>query len=101
MGKNKKKKNKFKKYQKTSQYDQKILNTMADQFEEYVNAIDTYVIKEEMSESGYQKGIDTVKKLIKKLRKGDESIFENGMYEKAINATRDGNKFESIDYDYY
>ena len=56
-----------------------------------------------MSEESYQKAIKQVKKLVKKLKRGEvDKVFESEeMYEKAIAAARDEKKYEQIDYDYY
>ena len=100
MGKKKKKKRNL---QYSGDYDKTSLKAMGNQLNEYVNEIDKFVIKEEMSEESYQKAIKQVKKLVKKLKRGEvDKVFESEeMYEKAIAAARDEKKYEQIDYDYY
>lgn len=51
------------------------MSIIADSLEEYINYIKTYVIFNNMSEDEYNKYISTAEKLIKKLRKGDPSVF--------------------------
>lgn len=48
---------------------------IADSLEEYINYIKTYIIFNNMSEDEYNEHIQTAEKLIKKLRKGDISVF--------------------------
>ena len=48
---------------------------MADRLEEYVYFAKNYLIIEGISPEDKKKAIKVVKKLIKKLRKGDTSVF--------------------------
>lgn len=53
----------------------KKMTKIADSLEEYVNYIKTYIIFNNMTEDEYNEHIKIVEKLIKKLRKGDPSVF--------------------------
>lgn len=62
-------------------YDQSVMNKMADDLENYLHIITNYVIIEGLSEEEYNKSVKTVKKLIKKLRKGKgDDVFERDRY---------------------
>lgn len=54
----------------------KMMKHMARQLQTFVNYLDTCVIFESMSEEKWKKNMKTVKKLIKKLKKGDPSVFD-------------------------
>ena len=53
----------------------KKMNKIADSLDEYINYIKTYIIFNNMSEDEYNENIQIAEKLIKKLRKGDPSVF--------------------------
>ena len=53
----------------------KKMNQIADSLDEYINYIKTYIIFNNMSEDEYNENIQIAEKLIKKLRKGDPSVF--------------------------
>lgn len=55
----------------------KEMEEMADCIEMYINDYDRYIIKEGISRDEYNKARKTVKKLIKKLRKHERSVFNN------------------------
>lgn len=88
---NKKKKNKKKK-KTDDEYDysdinysgdiRKLMKQMANSLECYIDFIETYAIFEGITEDEWQKNVKNIKKLIKKLRKGDPSVFDiNNMNE--------------------
>ena len=52
-----------------------IMTKIADSLEEYINYIKTYIIFNNMNEDEYNEYMNTAEKLIKKLRKGDPSVF--------------------------
>ena len=53
----------------------KKMSKIADSLEEYLSYIKTYIIFNNMTEDEYNEHIATAEKLIKKLRKGDPSVF--------------------------
>ena len=55
----------------------KEMEEMAENLERYINDYDRYIIKEGVSKEDYVKARKTVKKLIKKLRKHDRSVFRD------------------------
>lgn len=55
----------------------KEMEEMAENLERYINDYDRYIIKEGVSKEDYAKARKTVKKLIKKLRKHDRSVFRD------------------------
>ena len=55
----------------------KEMEEMAENLERYINDYDPYIIKEGVSKEDYAKARKTVKKLIKKLRKHDRSVFRD------------------------
>jgi len=62
-------------------YDQKELDTMADTFKAYLDVIKTYVIIDGITNEEYEEALDTVKDLIKKLRKGKgDKVFDQKRY---------------------
>lgn len=81
-----KKKKKQKKYHDDSEYDysdinysgdiRKLMNDIADSIQGYIEYIETYAIFEGTTEIEWEKNMKQVKKLIKKLRKGDPSVFD-------------------------
>ena len=52
------------------EYDKAKMKKMADNLEQYIELIDNYVIIEGLTKEEYDDAVNTVKKLIKKLRKG-------------------------------
>lgn len=62
-------------------YDKELMNKMADNFESYLEIIENYVIIEGVSDEEYKKAVETVKKLIKHLRKGKgDKVFDKEAY---------------------
>ena len=62
-------------------YDQKLMNAMADDLENYLDIIDRYVIIDGITEEEYNESVKTVKKLIKNLRKGNgDKVFNKERY---------------------
>ena len=79
----------MKKYVAKKEYDQEIMNRMADNLENYLDIIENYVIIEGITEEEYEKSIKTVKKLIKKLRKGKgEEVFDEERYMELLESGR-------------
>jgi len=63
------------------QYDKKMMKKMADNFESYLDIVDRYVIIDGLSEEEYETAKKRVKKLIKKLRKGEgDEVFDEERY---------------------
>lgn len=60
-----------------SEISDKEMEEMAENLERYINDYDRYIIKEGVSKEDYTKARKTVKKLIKKLRKHDRSVFRD------------------------
>lgn len=60
-----------------SEISDKEMEEMAENLERYINDYDRYIIKEGVSKEDYAKARKTVKKLIKKLRKHDRSVFRD------------------------
>ena len=54
----------------------KKMKAMANSIECYLDYIETYAIFDGITEEEWKKNVKTVKKLIKKLRKGDPSVFD-------------------------
>lgn len=70
---------------KCMHYDQKLMDKMADNIENYVDIIKNYVIIEGITEEEYKSAKKTVKKLIKKLREGDgDAVFDRERYIEAL-----------------
>lgn len=62
-------------------YDKKLMNNMADDLENYLDIIDSYIIIEGITEEEYEESMKTVRKLIKKLRKGKgDEVFDKERY---------------------
>ena len=62
-------------------YDQKLMNAMADDLENYLDIVDRYVIIDGITEEEYNESVKTVKKLIKNLRKGNgDKVFNKERY---------------------
>lgn len=62
-------------------YDQNELDAMADTFKAYIDIIKSYVIIDGISSDEFDEAIDTVKDLIKKLRKGKgDKVFDQERY---------------------
>lgn len=62
-------------------YDKKLMERMADDFENYLDIIDSYVIIEGITKEEYDEAVKTVRKLIKKLRKGKgDDVFNKERY---------------------
>ena len=82
MSKKKKKKNHYDK----TEYDyseinysgdiRKLMDDIANSIEGYIDNMETYAIFEGMTEAEWDKNMKIAKKLIKKLRKGDPSVFD-------------------------
>ena len=87
----KKKKKKKKKKEKSNEYDlndfdysdinyngdiRKLMNDIADSIEGFLDYLEVYIIFEGASEKKLKKNINICKELIKKLRKGDPSVFD-------------------------
>ena len=63
------------------EYDKKLMKSMADNLENYLDIIDNYVIIEGITKDEYDDAMKTVKKLIKKLRKGKgDEVFDKERY---------------------
>lgn len=52
-----------------------LMRKIADSIESYIDYMETYAIYEGVTESEWNKNIKIANKLIKKLRKGDPSVF--------------------------
>lgn len=62
-------------------YDQKELDVMADTFNAYLDVIKTYVIIDGITKEEYEEALDTLKDLVKKLRKGKgDKVFNQERY---------------------
>ena len=62
-------------------YDQKLMNAMADDLENYLDIVDRYVIIDGITEEEYNESVKAVKKLIKNLRKGNgDKVFNKERY---------------------
>ena len=62
-------------------YDKKMMKRMADDLECYLDIIENYLIIDGLSKEEYDKSTKTVKKLIKKLRKGKgDEVFDKERY---------------------
>ena len=62
-------------------YDKKLMNNMADDLENYIDIIESYIIIEGITEEEYEESLKTVRKLIKKLRKGKgDEVFDKDRY---------------------
>lgn len=53
----------------------KFMTNIADSIEVYIDFIETYAIFEGITEDAWKQNMKIAKKLIKKLRKGDPSVF--------------------------
>lgn len=63
------------------EYNKKYMDSLADNLENYLNIIDRYVIIEGLPKEEYEKNVKTIKKLIKKLRKGKgDEVFNKKRY---------------------
>lgn len=70
-------------------YDQKVLDSMADSLESYLDIITSYVIIEGITKDEYDESVKTVRKLIKKLRKGKgDEVFDKERYSEALKEER-------------
>lgn len=70
-------------------YDQKVLDKIADSLEAYLDIITNYVIIEGITKDEYDESVKTVKKLIKKLRKGKgDEVFDKERYLEALRENR-------------
>ena len=73
----------------TMKYDQKVLDKIADSLEAYLDIITNYVIIEGITKDEYDESVKTVKKLIKKLRKGKgDEVFDKERYLEALRENR-------------
>ena len=71
------------------EYDKKLMKAMADNLENYLDIIDNYVIIEGITKDEYDNAVKTVKKLIKKLRKGKgDEVFDKERYRELVNSGR-------------
>lgn len=71
----------------TLKYNQKKLDMMANNLEEYLDLVENYIIIDGISEEEYKDAVKTVKKLIKKLRKGKgDEVFDKERYLEALNS---------------
>lgn len=62
-------------------YDRNIMESMADNLENYLSIIDSYIIIDGISKDEYDDAVKTVRKLIKKLRKGKgDDVFDKDRY---------------------
>lgn len=59
--------------------DPHTMKQMAESLEEYLSVIENYVIINGLTEKEYDKAVETVKKLIKKLKKGDTSVYSEDL----------------------
>lgn len=64
-------------HEKISSITNKDMDEMADALQKYISDFDRYIIKEGLSVEEYTKNKKTVKKLIKKLREHDRSVFRD------------------------
>lgn len=70
-------------------YNQKLMDKMADNLENYLEIVTNYVIIEGLTKEEYDSSVKTVKKLIKKLRKGKgDEIFDKGRYIELLESGR-------------
>ena len=86
MGKKKKKKNRMMEVYDENDYDysdinyngdiRKLMGHIASSIEGYIDYIETYAIFEGITEKEWETNMKIVKKLIKKLKKGDPSVFD-------------------------
>lgn len=71
---------------KHSMYDKDISKKISDNLEQYLQAVNTYIIIEGKSVKKIDKANETIKKAIKDLRKGRyEDVFDEEGYIKYIN----------------
>ena len=64
-----------------AKYDQKTMDYIADSLESYLDIITSYVIIEGITEEEYEDAVKTVKKLIKKFRKGKgDDVYDKERY---------------------
>lgn len=62
-------------------YNQKLMDKLADNLEQYLYIIENYVIIEGLTKEEYDESVKDTKKLIKKLRKGKgDNVFERCRY---------------------
>lgn len=62
-------------------YDKKMMKRMAEDLENYLEIIENYVIIDGLSKEEYDDAVKTVKKLIKKLKKGKgDEVFDKERY---------------------
>lgn len=62
-------------------YNQKLMDKLADNLEQYLYIIENYVIIEGLTKEEYDESVKDTKKLIKKLRKGKgDNVFEKYRY---------------------
>ena len=59
--------------------DPHTMKQMAESLEEYLSVLENYVIINGLTEKEYDKAVETVKKLIKKLKKGDTSVYSEDL----------------------
>ena len=58
-----------------------VMKTMAESLEEYLYILDDYIIVNGITEKEYNEAVSVVKKLIKKLKKGDTSVYVSNLDE--------------------
>lgn len=67
------------------QYDKKLMEEMADNLENYLEIIESYVIIQGITKEEYDDSVKKVKKLIKHLRKGNgDKVFDPERYRELI-----------------
>ena len=67
-------------------YDHELSKKIADSLEQFLYAVNTYIIIEGKKSKSIEKATETVEKAIKDLRKGkEEKVFDEAGYEKYIN----------------
>ena len=66
-----------------------LMTNIADNLEEYLIYVKTYAIFDGMSEEEWNENMKTAEKLIKKLRKGDPSVFNINELNNALDSEHD------------
>lgn len=61
--------------------DPTVMKNMAESLSEYLSIVEDYVIVNGLTEDEYKEAVQTVKKLIKKLKKGDTSVYVSDLEE--------------------
>ena len=69
-----------------AKYDHNLSKKIADNLEQYIQSVSTYIIIEGKSVKKIDEATEVVKKAIKDLRKGkEEKVFDEDGYNKYIN----------------